>query len=355
MLAELEEDFDPDGQLIFAPTILYKMLFGSHPAANLVTGTKASVQGITPAMLRAFHRRFYTPRNSLIVISSSRPHQQVAELLNQTVVPEMLVLQKSLDQDKASGANAKSKVWKYVRDNTRTFAAFDVSTQLYLAATDERIILEERNTDSSTISLQLQAMLPKMDSFKYSGAYRILTNVLFDSTLSMVFGDCRKAGLLYKIDGWMETRSDGTFFNLTFDVVPANLDKVVKKIAMALRKIAAGPDGVKDDFFQLAKQRAMYEFRKRSSDSSAWVASEVDNFGYWGHGKFQRDRGAQRQRTLDKIEQATKEDLVALARLVRASPRVAIYTEGPIANRRAFRNQIQQGFQAMLDVQKLVE
>lgn len=46
----------------------FQQLYGSHPYANPPTGLASSVERITPADLKAFHARYYTVRNAVLVL-----------------------------------------------------------------------------------------------------------------------------------------------------------------------------------------------------------------------------------------------------------------------------------------------
>ncbi|MES3039612.1 MAG: pitrilysin family protein [Pseudomonadota bacterium] len=46
----------------------YQQLYGDHPYANPPAGLASSVQRITPADLKAFHARYYTVRNAVLVL-----------------------------------------------------------------------------------------------------------------------------------------------------------------------------------------------------------------------------------------------------------------------------------------------
>lgn len=46
----------------------FQLLYGDHPYANPPTGLASSVQRITPARLKAFHARYYTVRNAVLVL-----------------------------------------------------------------------------------------------------------------------------------------------------------------------------------------------------------------------------------------------------------------------------------------------
>ncbi len=46
----------------------FQQLYGDHPYANPPAGLASSVQRITPADLRAFHARYYTVRNAVLVL-----------------------------------------------------------------------------------------------------------------------------------------------------------------------------------------------------------------------------------------------------------------------------------------------
>lgn len=51
-----------------AGMLFYQRLYGDHPYANPPSGLVGSVERITPADLRAFHQRYYTVRNAVLVL-----------------------------------------------------------------------------------------------------------------------------------------------------------------------------------------------------------------------------------------------------------------------------------------------
>lgn len=68
-----------------ASKAFYKALYGAHPYASPVIGTKVSVAALTPSDLRNFHQRYFVARNGIIAMTgklSRSEAEQLAERLS---------------------------------------------------------------------------------------------------------------------------------------------------------------------------------------------------------------------------------------------------------------------------------
>jgi zinc protease len=83
MLANLQyQEQSPDD---IATRAFYKAIYGTHPYANLPSGTMASVAKLTPEDVKAFHNRYYVAKNALIAIVGAVDRKAAESIANKLV------------------------------------------------------------------------------------------------------------------------------------------------------------------------------------------------------------------------------------------------------------------------------
>jgi len=83
MLANLQyQQQSPDD---IATIAFYKAIYGTHPYANLPSGTTASVVKLTREDIKAFHDRYYVAKNALVAIVGAVDRQAAEALANQLI------------------------------------------------------------------------------------------------------------------------------------------------------------------------------------------------------------------------------------------------------------------------------
>jgi predicted Zn-dependent peptidase len=69
ILDEILYDYNEQGELIRLDTIVAEMLWGSHPLAHNVTGTRATVSAFTPQAVREHYGSYYRPANAVLAMA----------------------------------------------------------------------------------------------------------------------------------------------------------------------------------------------------------------------------------------------------------------------------------------------
>lgn len=208
VLEEMKMYHDDDAS--FVADLSQASLWPDHPLGRPILGTPESLAAADRDALRAYHRRCYVPRGTIVAAAGRVEHARVVELAEQLV--------SRLPSGPAPRAVPASK-----------------------AAPPVRLAFEERETQQVQAMVAFRAVSAG-DPRK--SALAVLSQILGRGMTSRLFMSLReKRGLVYSVGTETSVHSDCGAFRVYAGIDPARSVEAVALCAAELRRIAREPVG----------------------------------------------------------------------------------------------------------------
>ncbi|MGH9638269.1 MAG: M16 family metallopeptidase, partial [Candidatus Angelobacter sp.] len=206
----------------FAHETLILNIWPEHPLSRPITGTAASVTGITPKMLRDHVRGFYSPERLVISIAGNFDEQQAI--------------------DQVTAILEKLKRGKHKR-------------KIAPPALNKFLGVKNKEVEQAHITIATPG-LSVSDPRRYVVA--ILDLCLGGSVSSRLFQEVReKRGLVYTINTYRESHQEGGIFGVYAGASPKQISKVLELISEELQRTKA--DGFTEEEITRAKTQLRSE------------------------------------------------------------------------------------------------
>ncbi len=258
---------------VVAERAFEKALYRGGPYAHPTEGTKESVARLTREGLNAFHKKYYHPNNSILVVAGDTDEKMMREY----VIP---MLEKWQKKPVAPPA-------------VQTFPAWQKTT--------ERI---RKPVSQSNILIGNRAM--SRDNPDYYAA-TVLNHIFGGGGLgSRLMEDIRnKRGLAYSVESFFDARKLPGSFQISLQTKTESTDQALNAVMEDVRRIRSEP--VSNQELADAKSYLVGSFPQRLSSQSR-IAAFFSQVEYYGLGLDY----AEKYPTL--INAVTAEDLVRIAR-----------------------------------------
>ncbi|HTR19033.1 MAG TPA: pitrilysin family protein [Candidatus Paceibacterota bacterium] len=202
-----EIDMYEDMPMRTVDDVFEKLFFGAeHPLGRTILGPKENIRAFTRANFASYHKRQYTPANTVVAIAGSFDKKKVLAKI-----------------EKEFGSLKKSKSSKAL-----SFAA---------KQTESRVSIKEKKTDQTQLILGVPAY-PYLHKDEY--ALAVLSTILGGGMSSRLFIEVReKRGLAYSVHSWAEKYPDTGYFAVQAGVEHGKLEKTVETVLAEFKKIKA--------------------------------------------------------------------------------------------------------------------
>ncbi|WP_428267144.1 M16 family metallopeptidase [Haliangium sp.] len=297
ILEEMNEDYDEDGVEINGDDIARGLIFGAHPLAQRIIGSRANVRGFTDADVRRHFERHYTGANMLVMASGPVAHdalvteaeRHLAGLPAGAAVPVEPV-QPSQDRVR----------YKYVRDSGAQTAIHI----LFRAVPD---------------------MAPE-----YMASAALLRAIDDGMSTPLHYELCDQKGLAYSIQAGIEPLADTALFEVSGATSPAKIAELIGDVLALLGRFRDQP--VSDAELERIKRRYRLDLLSALDDGYA-VANWYGGAALYYSPPSFAERAAE-------MEAITAEHIRAAAAHMFRPERLAVAVVGPLS--RARRNQVRE-------------
>lgn len=302
ILEEMLDEVDEDGNDIDLDNLVKMEVFGRHPMALKIAGTRDSVTRLQKAQLETHLERFYVTGNIVVAVSGPVQRDDVLEIVSRRFAK----LRTGVTADETPPPPAPPGPWfKHIEHDE--------------AQTEFRILfptVAEQHPDHPALQL--------------------LRRVLDDGLSSRLpFNVVEKRGLAYSVHGGLEVYADCGFFEVDAACAPEKAGLVVEAVCETLAEVCS--NGVTREELERAQRRhrMFLDFAQDSpGDLSAW-------FG--GTELYRRPETFEQRAQL--LERQTLADVQRVARQYLTRSRMGVYAVGQKKGVRALERAVQTAHQ----------
>jgi predicted Zn-dependent peptidase len=187
-----------------------ELLYGrEHPLGRTILGPKENIRAFKRKDFESYHRRHYTPANTVVCVAGSFNEKKVL-------------------------AKIKKEFGALKHGHPTTALPYSAKKQ-----EKPRVAIREKKTDQTQLMLGVPAY-PYLHKDEY--ALTVLTTILGGGMSSRLFTEVReKRGLAYSIHAWTDKYSDTGAFVVQAGVAHDKLEKTVETILGEFKKIKRTP------------------------------------------------------------------------------------------------------------------
>ncbi|MGF1511937.1 MAG: M16 family metallopeptidase [Myxococcota bacterium] len=226
VVEEILDSLDAEGHDLDLDSISRRILWGDHPMAFPVAGDLELVESLTEAECRAFHRRFYTARNSVLVVAGplepNRVHQWAQQAFSRMT----------------EGAEIPDPPAPKPRS---------------------RLPIHVQPTDDAQVSALLTFPAPHENHDDF-GRLMVLRRILDDGFASRLRqAICEQRGLAYSLSVGVDAYRDAGAFDIEVACTPKKLFGAIEQMLDTLEGLKADP--VQTDELERAKTRHLADLQ----------------------------------------------------------------------------------------------
>lgn len=284
ILEEIKAIEDSPGDHVF--DLYLRSVWNNHPLAVITSGDKESVMSLQREQIIDYFKRYYTPENMIVSVAGNIKHQEVSELLKE-----------KLGTFKGSQSSRERDIPAFSSGHNINYRD---SGQVHLCMGYPGISLRD---DRTYVSI-------------------ILDNIIGGTVSSRLFQKIREElGLVYSIYSFQNSFLDTGLFSFYGGSSPENVKKVIEFILWEIDEICN--NGITEEQLVLSKnyvRGGMILSLESTSNRMFRLASSQLVYG----------RIVPIEEVLEKINNITGEDVLALARSIFKKDNLAICTLGPL-------------------------
>ena len=289
ILEEILDEVDEDGRDIDVDNLSKQALFGDHPLAMKIAGSRDSVQALREEDLRAHHQRAYGARNLVIACAGPVRHAHILELAERSFG--------SLRPGEALTDPAARPLLGGPR----------------LIAVDHR---------ESQMELQLSFPGPPEEHPDFP-ALRVLKRVLDDGLASRLqLALVERKALAYSVGAGMDGFTDCSVFEIGCACAPRKAPQALEELLKLLEELRTTP--VPADELERARNK-----------SRIWLEFSLDApsemIGWYGGGELLRPPAETFAEWIARIEAVTAGDVQRVARSIFRREAMVAVAVGPLA------------------------
>ncbi|BCA78514.1 pitrilysin family protein [Desulfuromonas sp. AOP6] len=212
ILEEALEDLNERGEMIAPDNLTAQLLWPGHPLSRPTIGCRDTISAITPADLRAYHRRYYHPGNTVIAVAGRVRHASVLAAVDEAFAGwKAADLLPCLPVSTAAEENQPVSIW--IKDS------------------------------DSQINLQLAFRLPGRHAREVA-SLRVLRAVLSWGGASRLMLRLREMkGLTYNVEANLTLLDDCGCLTVDLAVAPDNLTAAVEELLLIFEELCQVPVG----------------------------------------------------------------------------------------------------------------
>ncbi|MCP3176458.1 insulinase family protein [Desulfuromonas sp. KJ2020] len=212
ILEEALEDLNERGEMIAPDNLTAQLLWPGHPLSRPTIGCRETISAITPEDLRAYHRRYYHPANTVIAVAGRvRPGEVLRAVEEAFAAWPSADLHACLPAPAGGGETQPESIW--IKDS------------------------------DSQINLQLAFRLPGRHAREVA-ALRLLRAVLSWGGASRLMLRLREMkGLTYNVEANLALLDDCGCLTVDLAVAPDNLTAAVAELLLIFEELCQVPVG----------------------------------------------------------------------------------------------------------------
>lgn len=274
--------------------VLGEAVFGDQSAGRTIIGTKETVTAITRDDLVAYHKSYYVPEATVVVVSGKMNEADILKKI----------------EEKFGHLEARPRsVRPAIRDEQ----------------TASKVAILDKKSDQTHIVLAFRSGISKFDDVAYHAG--LLGSVLGAGMSSRLFHRIREdLGLAYYVSAGHSSELDYGLFNISVGVSNSNVTKALEAIFAELRKL-------KEELVSEEELRKVKDLRK----GHMYLGLETSNdwADFYGFQELYRDKILTPEEALAKREAVTAEDVQAMAQKIFIPERLTIAMVGPVEDEKA--------------------
>ncbi|MBS2023409.1 MAG: insulinase family protein [Deltaproteobacteria bacterium] len=290
ILEEILDEVDEDGRDIDVDNLAKQALFGEHPLAMKIGGTRDTVAALREDDLRAHHARAYGAKNMVLSFAGPVPHEQVVEVAR--------------------------RAFKHLPEG----AALDDGPVPALHASGPKLIAVDHKESQTSLQLSFPAVPEHHADF---AALRVIKRALSDglaSRLQLELVESR--GLAYSVGAGMDGFTDVSMFDVGASCAPKKAPALADEILRILAEVCEGGISETELVRAKLKSRIGLEFM---------LDSPAEMLGWYGLGDLQRPPAEPFAVWLERIEGVTLADVIRVARSTFTKRGLVSCVVGPLA------------------------
>ena len=289
ILEEILDEVDEDGRDIDVDNLSKQAIFGAHPLAMKIAGSRDSVSALTEADVRAHHARAYGARNLVLCCAGPLKHTDIVELAA-----------------------------KHFSRLPPGAGLADLPPQL--SASGPRLIAVQHR--ESQMELQVSFPAPPEDHADFA-ALRVVKRILDDGLASRLqLALVERKALAYSVGAGMDAFTDCSVFEVGCATAPRKAPDALAEMLRLLAELRDEPVPAEELERAKKKTRIWLEF-------SLDAPSEM--IGWFGGGELLHPPAETFAQWLARIEAVTAADVQRVARSVFRREAMVAVAVGPLA------------------------
>ena len=290
ILEEILDEVDDEGKDIDVDNLAKRELFGGHPLAMKIGGTRDTVAALREEDLRAHHARAYGASNLLLSVAGPVKHEQVVEVAKRAFA------------------------------NLPPGQPLDDGPTPLVVAGGPRLVLVDHKESQTNLQLTFPGPPEHHPDF---AALRVIKRVLSDGLASRLQLELvERRGLAYSVGAGMDTFTDVSLFDVGASCAPKKAPLVADELVRVLSELCE--HGVSAQELERAKlkSRIALEFM---------LDSPGELLGWLGLGDLQRPPAEPFAEWLARVEGVTEADVLRVARQTLTRTALVTCVVGPLA------------------------
>ena len=230
VIEEINKTYDES--IEYAHDLLETELFGKHPLAHFILGTKKHIRNLNRKQLMKFYQKYYVANNSCVSLSGDIPDNYMK------VLEEVLGSLKSKPLN-ISFTDFESKLLK------------------------PRVICHFRKQEQISLALGFPTM-KENDEKKY--VLDVISQLLYGNMTSRLWLKLRENNpIVYGLDVYVELFEEGGFFSIDLSLSKKNVENTIKILFEELTKLKNGL--VKSKELNLVKKKMISDLEEEDDDN----------------------------------------------------------------------------------------